>query len=52
MCLLALLGGGSLYLTFCFFGESSPFASVSYVLSAYALTVLASIFNLETAMIA
>lgn len=40
VCLLALLGGASLYLTFCVFGEGSPFAYVSYVLSAYALAVL------------
>lgn len=40
VCLLALLGGLSLYLTFRVFGEDSPFAYVSYVLSAYALTVL------------
>ena len=40
VCLLALLGGISLYLTFCVFGEDSPFAYASYVLSAYALTVL------------
>ena len=40
VCLLALLSGVSLYLTFCVFGEDSPFAYVSYVLSAYALTVL------------
>lgn len=42
VCLLALLSGVSLYLTFCVFGEGSPFAYVSYVLSAYALTVLAA----------
>lgn len=40
VCLLVLLGGVSLYLTFCVFGDGSPFAYVSYVLSAYALTVL------------
>lgn len=40
VCLLVLLGGVSLYLTFCIFGDDSPFAYVSYVLSAYALTVL------------
>lgn len=40
VCLLVLLGGASLYLTFCVFGDRSPFAYVSYVLSAYALTVL------------
>lgn len=40
VCLLTLLGGVSLYLTFCVFGEDSPFAYASYVLSAYALTVL------------
>lgn len=40
VCLLALLGGLSLYLTFCVFGEDSPFAYVSYIVSAYALAVL------------
>lgn len=40
VCLLVLLGGASLYLTFRVFGDSSPFAYVSYLLSAYALTVL------------
>mgnify|MGYP006964298389 CR=1 FL=1 len=40
VCLLVLLGGVSLYLTFCIFGDDSPFAYVSYVLSAYALAVL------------
>lgn len=38
--LLVFLGGVSLYLTFCVFGEDSPFAYVSYLLSACALTVL------------
>lgn len=38
--LTSLLGGVSLYLTFCVFGDSSPFAYVSYLLSFYALTVL------------
>lgn len=36
----ALLGGGSLALTFFVFGEDSPFAYVSYLLSAYGLVVL------------
>lgn len=36
----ALLGGVSLALTFLVFGESSPFAYVSYLLSAYGLVVL------------
>lgn len=40
VCLLVLLGGASLYLTFRVFGDNSPFAYVSYLLSAYALTVL------------
>lgn len=40
VCLLTLLGGVSLYLTFRVFGEDSPFAYASYVLSAYALTIL------------
>lgn len=40
VCLLALPGGLSLYLTFCVFGEDSPFAYVSYIVSAYALAVL------------
>lgn len=43
VCLLTLLGGLSLYLTFCVFGEGSPFAYASYVLSAYALTVLVAV---------
>lgn len=38
--LAVLLGGASLALTFLMFGEDSPFAYVSYLLSAYALTVL------------
>lgn len=38
--LAGLLGGGSLSLTFLVFGDDSPFAYVSYLLSAYALTVL------------
>lgn len=38
--LAVLLGGTSLALTFLVFGERSPFAYASYVLSAYALTVL------------
>lgn len=38
--LAVLLGGASLALTFLVFGDSSPFAYVSYLLSAYALTVL------------
>lgn len=40
--LAVLLGGVSLALTFLVFGDSSPFAYVSYLLSAYALTVLAA----------
>ena len=40
--LAVLLGGASLALTFLAFGEDSPFAYVSYLLSAYALTVLAA----------
>lgn len=35
-----LAGGASLALTFLVFGDDSPFAYVSYVLSAYALTIL------------
>ena len=38
--LAVLLGGASLALTFLVFGEDSPFAYVSYLLSAYGLTVL------------
>lgn len=38
--LVVLLGGISLALTFLVFGEGSPFAYGSYLLSAYALTVL------------
>lgn len=38
--LAVLLGGISLTLTFFIFGDSSPFAYVSYLLSAYALTIL------------
>lgn len=38
--LAVLLGGASLALTFLIFGEGSSFAYVSYLLSAYALTVL------------
>lgn len=38
--LAVLAGGGSLALTFLVLGEDSPFAYMSYVLSAYALTVL------------
>lgn len=38
--LTVLLGGASLALTFLIFGDGSPFAYVSYLLSAYALTVL------------
>lgn len=38
--LAVLLGGASLALTFLVFGDRSPFAYVSYILSAYALTVL------------
>lgn len=38
--LAVLLGGVSLALTFLVFGDSSPFAYVSYLLSAYALTIL------------
>lgn len=38
--LAVLLGGVSLTLTFLVFGEGSPFAYVSYLISAYALTVL------------
>ena len=37
--LAVLLGGISLALTFLVFGDSSPFAYVSYLLSAYALTI-------------
>ena len=37
--LLTMLGGISLVLTFFVFGDSSPFAYVSYLLSAYALTI-------------
>lgn len=37
--LAVLLGGSSLALTFLVFGDDSPFAYVSYLLSAYALTV-------------
>ena len=37
--LAAVLGGVSLALTFLVFGEDSPFAYVSYLLSAYALTI-------------
>lgn len=37
--LVVLLGGISLDLTFLIFGDNSPFAYVSYVLSAYALTI-------------
>ena len=40
--LAVLLGGGSLALTFLVFGEDSPFAYAAYLLSAYALTVLAA----------
>lgn len=40
--LATLLGGISLALTFLVFGDRSPFAYVSYGLSAYALTVLAA----------
>lgn len=36
---VVLLGGVSLALTFLVFGDSSPFAYVSYVLSAYGLTI-------------
>lgn len=38
--LTALLGGISLALTFLVFGDSSPFAYISYLLSAYGLTIL------------
>ena len=38
--LLAVLGAVSLYLAFATWLEETPFAYVSYVLSAYALTVL------------
>lgn len=38
--LAVLLGGVSLALTFLVFGDSSPFAYVSYALSAYATTIL------------
>lgn len=38
--LMVLLGGSALALTFLVFGEGSPFAYGSYLLSAYALTVL------------
>lgn len=38
--LAVLAGGGSLALTFLVLGEDSPFAYMSYVLSAYALTIL------------
>lgn len=38
--LAVLLGGSSLAATFLYFGDSHHFAYVSYVLSAYALTVL------------
>ena len=37
--LAVLLGGISLALTFLVFGDSSPFAYVSYLLSSYALTI-------------
>lgn len=39
MLLAVLLGGGSLALTFLVFGDRTPFAYVSYLLSAYGLTV-------------
>lgn len=38
--LFVLLGGISLALTFLVFGDDSPFSYVSYILSAYGLTVL------------
>lgn len=38
--LLAVLGGGGLYLTFGVLGSDHPFAYFAYVLSAYALTVV------------
>lgn len=38
--LAVLVGGGALALTFLVFGDNSPFAYVSYLLSAYALTIL------------
>ena len=39
----ALLGGVSLALTFLVFGEDSPFAYISYLLSAYGLVVLVAV---------
>lgn len=42
--LLAALGGGGLYLTFGVLGSEHPFAYFAYVLSAYALTVVAAWF--------
>lgn len=41
--LAVLVGGGSLALTFLVLGENTPFAYVSYVLSAYALTVFTAV---------
>lgn len=47
--LLAVLGGGGLYLTFGVLGPDHPFAYFAYVLSAYALTVLVA-WSVQTAV--
>lgn len=40
VCLFVFLGGASLPLTFLVFGDDTPFAYASYLMSAYGLTVL------------